>query len=171
MGLFVENLFLTALLMTVATPALAATELNAILRILDNVVFMDSAKVTGFFVFDATTRRSGEYDITTSDGIGFADVPFAGNRYTNDGSRPLAGTFPSGTADNNFDYHFYADTTCATFINTDSVGVAPTAELNTSGGSFAGRAVTRGSLISSVDHPVAAVPEPATWAMMFLGLA
>jgi hypothetical protein len=187
MGTFVKKLFLNALLMTVATPALAATEPNATFRILDNVVFMDGTKVTGFFVFDATTRRFGEYDITTSDGLGFGDVPFAGNRYTSDGSRPLAGTFPSGTADNNFDYYFYADTTYATFINfqldnpltgmadvrsfinTDSEGGAPTAELNTSGGNFAGRVVTSGSLISSVDRPVAAVPEPATWAMMFLG--
>ena len=170
-------LLLGALALTTALVTAPAAIAAPLTWTLNNAVFNDGGTVTGSFVWDAATYSFGDYSFTVSGGDTATFTPFT---YTN----ANASTDYMFTPTYNFLYDLFifgTDTTNPAFgPRSRTLYILPSTTLTDAGGSVAldissslnggecyycdpSRPFVSGSLSA------AAVPEPASWAMMVAG--
>lgn len=131
-----------------------------ILYTLDNVIFVDGTKATGSITFDASTRRSTSFQISTTQGImsAFEWNPSDSGLYYGGGAGPNNFTLITTHGDRVFNFSFMNSFTDAG--GTNLINIASTYECDNCG-TF--RRVVSGSLTSQA---IVEVPEPSTPALM-----
>jgi hypothetical protein len=133
---------------------------------LSNVAFSDGTLATGWIEFDADTKKSNAYDISTTPGIlsAFNWSKLNSGLYYGGGAGPNNFTIITTSGNRVFNFSFLSPLTNAGGVNL--LNIASTYECNNCG-TF--RRVTSGSLTAVA----AEVPEPGTLALMLplLGMA